>query len=277
MEKNYEVVERFIEDNQRYSEGTCKIYRYNISKVLRDIDKSYDKVNLKDIRKWMYSQYHAGIKASTILTKLRTLHTFYLYCEEEKLINKCPIKTSDYPKVSDRLPQAITSMQLNQLRELVKDKKRNSAIIEIAYSTGIRIAELVSIRISDINFDKRQILILGKGSKERIVIFSSLCACKIRDYLATRNDNNVYLIINELRYKNSKMGIRAVQFIFEELSRTLGYKVNCRALRHTFATHLAQNGMPIECIQTLLGHDSIDTTNIYARLCLDALKNKYDK
>jgi len=150
-------------------------------------------------------------------------------------------------------------------------KKR--AIIETLYSTGVRLSELINIKLQDINWEARLILIKGKGEKERIVLFNAECEERLKYYLSTRHDTIPYLIISDT---GNRMYARLLQKYFEKYTKKLGFKVSPHTLRHTFAAHLAQKGMPLACIQELLGHADIRDTRIYAKLYEHARRNKLD-
>jgi site-specific recombinase XerD len=204
------------------------------------------------------------------------LKTFFSYCEEEGFIMLNPAKEVPYPYREDNIPWYLTTEQLAQLREHVEGSPREGALIEVLYATGVRISELAAMRKTDINWSERYIVIpSGKGKKGRIVIFSQKCADVLQTYLNKRTDKLPYVFTNT-KGVNS-IGISANKNMFHSFSKQLGFRVTNHILRHTFAAHLAQKGMPLEYIQVLLGHDNIQNTKIYARLYDVARKEMYDE
>lgn len=161
------------------------------------------------------------------------------------------------------------------LQEYTKNDPRDRAIIETLYATGVRVSELLHIKLEDIKWDTRQILIRkGKGSKARPVLFSHGCAERLKRYIETRKYNGDYLFSNK---RGQPISRQLVQRKFREYSETLGFKVSPHTLRHTFAATLAEKGMDFLYIQELLGHSNINSTRIYTRLMNHERKKQYDQ
>ena len=275
MNVNDDIVYQFISNNKSFQKKTLYDYSQQLTIFFNFVKMPYDQVSSRDIRLWLNSLYDADYKISTIVTKYNIVRSFYFYCIEENLIFKNPIEQVKKPVLKEKPPYYLTKEQLYKLRELVKCEIRDKAIVETLYSSGVRISELMNIQISDIEWDKREIKIMGKGQKERIVLFTYQCKTSLQEYLLNRKDENPYLFITKRGAK--KMGTRHIQTLFQGYSKALGFYISPHTIRHTFAAHLAENGMPITCIQDLLGHEYMETTKIYSKLCVQAQKAIFDK
>jgi site-specific recombinase XerD len=168
-----EVLESFFDDHRsRFSEETSRSYRLSLNQFFSFCGKNYDKVKETDIRGWLASMEEKGLKKTTIHIKLSGLKSFYQYCIEENLLKKNPVLTVKTPKKDDSLPYYLSRRQITQLQELTKYDDQFRPIIETLYSTGVRVSELLQIKLEDIKWDNRQIWIRkGKGNKERFVLF----------------------------------------------------------------------------------------------------------
>lgn len=275
MNNNLDTIDKFLTDAKNLSQGTVYVYNYELKLFIDFINKPIKDINTSDIRKWLASLYDANYKPITIKNKITSLYSFFKYCKEEGIISKDPTENIDYPKLEEKPPYYLKREQMDKLREIVKDNNKYSAIVETLYSTGVRISELIDINKSDINWEERVIKVMGKGEKERLVLFSYICKVKLQNYLYTRNDTSPYLFINSKN--NKKMCRRWVDKQFEGFGKQLSIKLTPHTLRHTFAAHLAEKGMPLTCIQDLLGHERFDTTRIYSRLYTQARKAIYDR
>lgn len=272
---NIDVIELFFEDNRsRYSVETIRSYRLSLNQFFSYCRKNYDEVKATDIRAWLASMGESGVKKRTIHIKLSGLKSFYQYCMEENLLKKNPTLTVKTPKKDDVLPYYLNRRQVAQLQELTRDDYQFRPIIETLYSTGVRVSELLQIKLEDIKWDTRQIWIRkGKGNKERFVLFTHDCAERLKIYLDKRETHSTFLFSNR---RGKQLHREYIQKNFRHFSKSLGFKVTPHTLRHTFAAHLAEKNMPQSYIQELLGHVDINSTRIYTRLMEHARKKKYD-
>ena len=188
------------------------------------------------------------------------------------------------PKVEKKLPKVIYSNELDTILK-VPDRTtvlglRDALILELLYSTGVRVSELVNICISDINFNKKEIKIFGKGSKERIVLYGNTCSNLLDEYInKSRNElyseySNDYLLLTK---KGRKINQREIRTIIDNIVKEAGLKIHIspHVLRHTFATDLLNNGADLRSVQELLGHESLSTTTIYTHISNERLRNVY--
>lgn len=273
---NNEIQQSFFNDYQaRFSSETIRSYKISIKQFFLHCEKNYDEVKAMDIRAWLASMEEKGLKAKSINLKLTALKSFYRYCMEENLLKKNPTLTVHSPKINDSLPYYLSKKELALLQELAQEDLRNRAIVEALYATGVRISELLNIKLEDIKWDNRQIWIRkGKGNKERFVLFSYDCAERLKSYLNQREINSKYLFSNS---KGEPISRDLVEWLFRKYTSSLGFKVTPHTLRHTFAAHLAEKGMDFYYIQELLGHVNINSTRIYTRLTNHARKKLYDQ
>ncbi|MBS4195773.1 site-specific tyrosine recombinase/integron integrase [Lederbergia citri] len=273
---NLEIQESFIYDNQsRFSSETIRSYRISLSQFFSFCEKTFDEVKPSDIRSWLLSMEEKGLKPRSIHLKLSALKSFYQYCLEENYILKNPTLTVHTPKKDDSLPYYLSQRQLALLQEYTKGNVRDRAMVETLYSTGVRLSELLHIKLEDIKWDTRQIWIRkGKGNKERFVLFTHECAERIKSYLSERNIKSDYLFCNQRAEPLSRVFLEKK---FQGYSEALGFKVVPHTMRHTFAAHLAEKNMPQSYIQELLGHININSTRIYTRLMEQARKKLYDR
>lgn len=273
---NQEVLQAFFYDNQnQFSPETIRSYKISLSQFFSFIDKNYDEVQAKDIRNWSEALDEKGLKIRSRQLKLTALKSFYQYCMEENKINKDPTKRVKTPQKEDSLPYYLSKRQLALLQEYTKGNPRERAIVEALFATGVRVSELLNIRLEDIKWDARQIWIRkGKGNKERFVLFSHDCAERLKNYLESKKGKSEYLFSGS---KGKPISSDLVQLFFRQYSKALGFKVTPHTMRHTFAAHLAEKGMKFTYIQDLLGHTNVNSTRIYTRLMNHARKKKYDQ
>jgi len=269
-------MEEFFNDHQaRFSTETTRGYRIALNQFFSFCSKPYDQIKAMDIRVWMNSMEEKGLNPTSIHLKLSAVKSFYRYCIEENKLKKNPSLIVKTPKIDDSLPYYLSRRQVTLLQELTKSDSQARALVEVLYTTGVRISELINIKLADVKSDTRQIWIRhGKGGKERFVLFTHECAVHLKTYLEEREIKSDYLFCNS---KGGKVDRDNVQKQFREYSKTLGFKVSPHTMRHTFATHLAERKMPQSYIQDLLGHVSINSTHIYTRLTEQSQKNKYDQ
>lgn len=273
---NLEIQQSFFRDQQaRFSQETTRTYKIALTQFFEFCQKKVDEVKAKDLRDWLASMNDRGLKPRSIHMKLSAVKSFYQYCMEENKLNINPSLKVKTPQKEDSLPYYLDKKQLALLQELSLENEKDRALIETLYSTGVRISELLNIKLEDVKWDSRQIWIRkGKGTKERFVLFSHDCMERLRAYIQNREVQSVYLFANHKGERSSRV---TVQKQFRQFSKELGFKVSPHTLRHTFAAHLAEKGMDFSYIQELLGHSNINSTRIYTRLMNQARKKQYDR
>ena len=269
---------------KRYSSHTVKAYRTDLKlfeSYLKDIYSiSIDKANHAMIRSWLVKELNKGNSARTVNRKITTLRSFYKYLFKEQKIKQNPTSRISYSKTSKKLPQFVGLSDMNELLDKLKFEEnfsgfRDKLIIEVFYSTGIRLSELINIKSKDVDCLKSQIKVLGKRNKERLIPLTKELQKSIEGYMILRNKQKVidrsYLFLTDSGKKlNPSMVYRKVNKILNNVT-TLENK-SPHVLRHTFATHMLNNGADLNVIKELLGHASLSATEVYTHNSIDQLK-----
>lgn len=277
---------KYIREEKNYSDLTIESYRSDLEEFLICINaKDLSKVTKIDIKSYLKDLFDKGNSSSTVSRKISTLKSFYKYMKLVGNINASPMNTIKYPKKEKTLPKFI---QYNELEEMIEISKqgdlgpRNNLIIELMYSTGVRVSELVNIKLTDIDLDSKKIRIFGKGSYERFVFLGEYATCAINNYTndlrlkLLNGKTNEYLLLNKDGNKITTRGVaKIIDKLIEETS--VKTKVSPHTLRHTFATHLLDNGCDLRSVQEMLGHKNINSTEVYTHVTSERLKSVYFK
>ena len=277
----------YLKYQKNYSEHTIISYGKDIDEYLEFLDENHIdlyKITYDEIRKYLISLNDKDDINSTISRKISALRGLYKYLENNSKISTNPFKLINLPKKDKKLPRFF---YYNELEELFNTPKLNTPlgqrdrlILEMLYATGVRVSELVNIKISDIG--DHTIKILGKGNKERIVRFGDYCdeilTMYLKDghYKLSQSSNNDYLFLNN---KGEQLTDRGVRYLLDKIisKTTIEKKISPHMLRHSFATHLLNEGCDILTVQELLGHESLSATAIYTHITNDRLKEVYFK
>lgn len=265
----------YIKSNKRYSNYTVSNYYKDINDFIKYLsNKDYLKINDDDVVYYLEYLYKLEYNKNTISRKLSSLRSFYNYLANNDVISYNYFNNHKNPKKDKLLPKYLRDEDVKIMYDKCKNV-RDKLILELLFVTGIRVSELVNIKINDINFNNREIKILGKGSKERIVIFSNNCLNNINDYLSSRNKVSNYLIINK---DGNKISTTSIRNILNKIKLISGVrtKITPHMLRHTFATDMLNNGADLVSVKKLLGHESLDTTSIYTHVTNEHVKKVYD-
>lgn len=246
------------------SEKTLNYYRKTIDSMVTGIGKTPAQIKTDDLRRYL-TDYQVRRKSSrvTIDNIRRILSTFFSWLEDEDYIVKSPIRRIHKVKTAKILKDTYTDEALELMRDTC-GSLRDLAIIDLLASSGMRVGEMVALNRDDINFNERECVVFGKGSKERLVYFDARTKIHLQNYLDSRTDNNPALFVT-LRAPYNRLMIGGVESRLRELGRQLNLpKVHPHKFRRTLATSAIDKGMPIEQVQQLLGHQKIDTTMHYA-------------
>ena len=220
-----------------------------------------------------------NLKNSTISRRISALRTFYNYLMNEGLINSNIFLNVKNPKLEKKLPNYLNYTEMEELLESIDIKTdeglKRRLLIEMFYSTGCRVSEIINIKVKDIDFLNKKIRIMGKGSKDRIVYYGDYAKKYLDKYLSKGLDKD-YLFVNK---HGDKYTVEEIELIVKDIMKHLSIKthVTPHTLRHTFATHLLNNGADIRSVQELLGHSNLSTTGIYTHVSSDRLKEVYFK
>lgn len=246
------------------SERTLSYYKTTVEKLLDGITDPIRKVTTDDIREYLASYQGLNDCSKTTIDNIRrNISSFFTWLEEEDYIIKSPMRRIHKIKTTKTVKEVISDEEIEKMRDKCKNL-RDLAIIDLLYSTGIRIGELVRLNIDDIDFEERECIVFGKGDKERRVYFDAKTKIHLTDYINSRFDTNPALFVT-LDAPYDRLQISGVEIRLRRLGRELGInKVHPHKFRRTMATRAIDKGMPIEQVQKLLGHSQIDTTMHYA-------------
>ena len=267
----------FLKKNLNFSDNTIISYQSDLDdffSFLKKNKKNYKNINKDDVTSYLKYLDEKKLTNQTVSRKISCLRSFYNYLEKEKMVNENIFKNIRNPKIRRKLPNYLSYEELRIIFDSIDDLEKR-LIIEIFYATGCRVSELINIKIQDIDFTKNTIRIYGKGSKERIVYFGEYAREYLDKYLR-KQEKSKYLFTTK---KKEKYTVNEVERIIKDIVKNLSIKthVTPHTLRHTFATHLLNNGADIKSVQELLGHSSLNTTGIYTHLTNERVKEVYLK
>ena len=276
---NDELIKKFIsaKEIEGCSKRTTKYYESTLLKMNSKMDKGITHMTTDDLRSYLtdYQKVNNCSKAS-IDNVRRNLSSFFSWLEEENYILKSPMKRIHKIKTDKVIKESYSDETLELLRDNC-NCLRDLAIIDILASTGMRVGELVKLNINDIDFENRECVVFGKGSKERPVYFDARTKIHLKNYLNSRTDSNQALFVS-LDEPHNRLNISGVEIRLRQLGRKLGIsKVHPHKFRRTVATKAIDKGMPIEQVQSLLGHSQIDTTMHYAMVNQNNVKESHRK
>ena len=278
-----------LEKERNFSLHTIKAYKndlnlfnYFLNNTLRR--KKLAKINRNDIRKFLAEEYDNGYSSKTVARRLATIKSYFKYLVKTELIQENISIHINSPKVPKKLPNFVDK---NLIDTLMKTPSldthigiRDRAVLELFYSTGMRLSELVNMNIGDFEINKKLIRVIGKGNKERMIPYGRTAESAIKNYLKIRNLSlkpafaKKPLFVNSSEKRISKRTIQRRMNNYIKLVAD-GKRIGPHLLRHTFATHLLDNGADIRAVKDLLGHSSLSSTQIYTHVSIEKLKKDY--
>ncbi len=281
----------YLKIEKNYSLYTSKNYKIDINEFkdyLKKENMNYLKVDYDFIKGYLMELYNRNLSRNSVARKLSSLRSFYKFLFNNDLINTNPFKYVSTPKKEKRLPKYLGVEELEVIFNIPNLNtplgQRDKLILEVLYATGIRVSELVNIKLNDIDFYKKEIKVMGKGSKQRIDPFGDYCLDAINLFLndgrkrilQKHHTSCQYLIINE---KGNKITTRGVEKIIDDIVKKAALKkhISPHMLRHSFATHMLNEGCDIRTVQELLGHESLESTQIYTHVSNERLRAVYLK
>ena len=259
------------------SERSVSYYSSTLDNLIKTLEKPFNQMETEDLRVYL-SDYQKRNDASkqTIDNIRRILSSFFTWLEDEDYILKSPVRRIHKIKTMKQVKETYSDEALERLRDNCKTI-RDLALIDMLASTGMRVGELVKLNRVDVDFVNRECVVLGKGSKERVVYFDARTKLHLQNYLNSRTDENEALFVSLLEPHN-RLEIAGVEIMLRKLGRSLDInKVHPHKFRRTLATRAIDKGMPIEQVQKLLGHQKIDTTMEYAIVDQQNVKNSHKK
>lgn len=271
-------IDKFLNyiNNRGFSRHTYNSYHQDLLDFSAFFkNKNIQDITLNEIREYIRKMYDKKYSATTISRHISTLKSFYKYLEdEEDIVN--PMDLISNPKKDKKLPNYLNYEEVEKLLKTpdINNKwgLRDAVILEMLYSTGIRVSELVNVKVKDISFAERKIYVFGKGRKERIVFYGSNLENLLNKYL--KEHHEIYLFTNT---KGDKLNERTVRKIVSDtaLKAQINVKVSPHTLRHTYATHMLNDGADLKSVGDLLGHENLSTTGIYTHVSNERLRRVY--
>mgnify|MGYP000180646115 FL=1 len=281
MNENLENYRNYLKYERAYSDNTVGAYMNDLNKYEEFLKKDILESDTEDLEK--YLKYIKNLESTTVAHKITSIKSYFNYNIKRGIVSVNPADKVSRPKLTKHLPDYLTEEEVGKLLDVeVKSPYdyRNKTILELLYSSGIRISELVNIKTPNYDSEECLIRIMGKGSKERIVPLGDYAVNIMNDYM-----NNYRPLINKKHtdyiFINNRGDKISRQFIFkvikkEALKKGIKKDISPHTLRHTFATHLLKNGADLRIIQELLGHENISTTQIYTHVTNNKLKSDYE-
>ncbi len=260
-----------------YSRSTLKGYKlqYGLLADYYPEDLKLGDFDRNLLKEYLVKQVH--LKPNSIAYRIKFIRSFFRWAVDEGYINKNPAVSIKEPKTGIRVPKFLTEEDIEYLRDACYDE-RSRAIFEFLYNTGCRIGEVVTVNILDIDWGRKALVVMGKGNKEREVYFTTKCSIHLKRYIESRKDDCPALFAT-VRRPYRRISIDQMRYILKKVAKKSGIEANVypHRLRHSFATHLLDNGAPMEVIQQMLGHSKMETTQIYAQLSGEHRRRMYKK
>ena len=288
MDKQIKLFLEFIQKDKKLSENTLQSYRRDIMQYETYLDENklnYTKITNADMKKYLAHLQEIGKKSSTVSRNLASLRSFYQLLLKNKKIKKDPTDNIQSPKIDNKAPSILSSQEIELLLEQPKDIDlkgiRDKAMLEFAYATGMRVTEIISLNVEDVNLEEGYV-ICKTGSKQRNIPLGSMSLKALIEYVRkarpvlVKSEREEALFVNINGSRLTRQGFwKIVKFYKEQAHITK--EITPHILRHSFATHLLQNGADLKAIQTMLGHSDISSTQVYMQFQDESLKNVYRK
>lgn len=288
MEKDIKNFLEFIKSDKKLSKNTLESYQRDILQYQEYLEEK--KINYKEVNNENvlgYLDYLKGLdkKASTISRHLASIRLFYQYLLKNKIVKEDPTKGIQSPKIEKKAPSVLSSQEVSLLLEQPNGEGlksiRDKAMLEVAYATGMRVTEIISLNVSDIDIES-SLVTCKNENKQRIIPLGKLSLSALKEYMTIarpnmiKDDNETALFVNVNGKRLTRQGFwKIIKFYKEQAHITKD--ITPHVLRHSFATHLLQNGADLKSIQTMLGHSDISSTQVYMQFQDDSLKNIYLK
>ncbi|NLM63158.1 MAG: site-specific tyrosine recombinase XerD [Mollicutes bacterium] len=277
---NYLIIDK------KYSVNTKKSYEHDLMsfyKFCKDHNLRFEKITEEDIKQFLKYLRDKNLNSKSINHAISTLNGFYKFLITEKVIEENPVEYIEAPKLEKNIPSVLSKEEINKLLDIELDNPysyRNKAMIELMYATGLRVSELVNLKLNDVDLHENLVKTIGKGNKERLIPIGDYATGIVIEYLhkarpkILKNKQTEYLFVTN---RGGKLSREQFFRIIKNLAKQKGITTNFspHTLRHSFASHLLDNGADLRIIQELLGHSDISTTQIYTHVSKESLKRDY--
>ena len=288
MERQLKQFFDFLENDKKLSENTLQSYKRDLKqfrKYLESYGLHYNRVKEEDMENYIKELQEQGKKASSISRCIASIRSFYQFVLKHKKIKNDPTAHLQSPKIEKRVPSVLTSKEVELLLKQPNNEDlkgmRDKAMLEFAYATGMRVTEIISLDVDDINLEEGYAICRGTN-KQRIIPLGSLCLKALKAYLEEardiliKNDEERALFVNINGGRLTRQGFWKIIKYYKDQAH-ITKDITPHVLRHSFATHLLQNGADLKAIQTMLGHSDISSTQVYMQFQDEGLKNIYRK
>ena len=288
MERQLKYFFNFLENDKKLSENTLQSYKRDLKqfrRYLEDYGIHYNRVKEEDIQNYIKEMQENGKKASSISRCIASIRSFYQFILKNRKIKVDPTANIQSPKIEKRTPNVLTSKEVELLLKQpdTVDLKgvRDKAMLEFAYATGMRVTEIISLNIDDVNLEEAYV-ICKNGKKQRIIPLGTMSVKALKEYIdeardiLIKNENEKALFVNINGGRLTRQGFWKIIKFYKEQAH-ISKDITPHVLRHSFATHLLQNGADLKAIQTMLGHSDISSTQVYMQFQDEGLKEIYKK
>ena len=288
MEKQLKLFFEFLENDKKLSDNTLQSYKRDIKQFkeyLNQKGKDYSNITKEDMKEYIEHLQSIGKKASTISRCIASIRSFYQYELKNKKVEQDPTDQIQSPKIEKRVPSVLTSKEVALLLEQPKDVDlkgiRDKAMLEFAYATGMRVTEIISLNLEDVNIEEGYVT-CKNGSKQRNIPLGTMSLKALKEYIENargiliKDESEKSLFVNINGKTLTRQGFWKIRKYYKEQAH-ITKDITPHVLRHSFATHLLQNGADLKAIQTMLGHSDISSTQVYMQFQDEGLKNIYKK
>ena len=288
MERQLKYFFDFLENDKKLSENTLQSYKRDLKQFKRYLEACeihYNRVKEEDIKDYIREMQEDGKKASSISRCIASIRSFYQFVLKRKKIKVDPTANIQSPKIEKRVPSVLTSKEvellLNQPKDIDLKGTRDKAMLEFAYATGMRVTEIISLNIEDVNLEEGYV-VCKTGNKQREIPLGTMSLNALREYIEEarriliKDESEKALFVNVNGTRLTRQGFWKIIKYYKEQAH-ITKDITPHVLRHSFATHLLQNGADLKSIQTMLGHSDISSTQIYMQFQDDGIKDIYKK
>ena len=288
MEKQIKLFLEFLQNDKKLSENTLQSYKRDITQYESYVEEkqiNFIKADEKIIKEYLEYLQNIGKKTSTVSRNLASIRSFYQYLVRTKVALQDPTNNIQAPKIEKRVPSILTAKEVELLLDQPQDVDlkgiRDKAMLEFAYATGMRVTEIISLNIEDVNLEENYVA-CKTGARQRNIPLGTLSAKALKDYIDSarpyliKDDSVKSLFVNINGKRLTRQGFWKIVKYYKEQAH-ITKEITPHVLRHSFATHLLQNGADLKAIQTMLGHSDISSTQVYMQFQDEGLKNVYRK